>query len=155
MRELETRGLRVVARSSFYRTRPVGLARQPAFLNAVIGLEGGIAPGSLLRLAKALERQAGRRDLGPRGGPRPLDIDVLDFGGRRIGRAGSQRVAGRLLLPHPELTSRGFVLVPLAEVAPHWRHPLQGLGARQLLIRNPGLRRGILAVSRRPREPAA
>lgn len=143
--ELEAHGLRVVAKSQFFRTRPVGLARQPQFLNAVIGLDGGIAPGVLLRLAKKLERQAGRRSVGPRGGPRPLDIDILDHGGRQVGRPGRQRLAGRILLPHPEITTRGFVLVPLAEAGPEWRHPRLRLSAAQFLKRQPGLRRGVVA----------
>ena len=143
--ELEAHDLQIVARSRIYKTRPVGLTQQPAFLNAVVGLAGSIAPGTLLRLAKRIERQAGRRGIGPRGGPRPLDIDVLDFHGRQIGRPGPQRRPGQLLLPHPELTRRGFVLVPLAQAAPGWRHPRLRLGARALLKRNPGLGRGVEA----------
>ena len=143
--ELQTAGLRIVACSHTYRTRPVGLARQPAFLNVAIGIEGSIAPGALLRLAKRIERQAGRRGIGARGGPRPLDVDVLDFNGQRIGRAGSIRVTGQLLLPHPEIARRGFVLVPLAEAAPGWRHPYSRLSAATLLKRRPELRRGVVA----------
>lgn len=147
--ELEAHGLRAVARSRTYKTRPVGLLRQPAFFNAVVGLEGAMAPGVLLRLAKCLERRAGRKSVGPRGGPRPLDIDILDHGGRRIGRAGAVRIAGRILLPHPEIGRRGFVLVPLAEVSAGWRHPRLGVGAVTLLARNPGLRRGVEVLHRR------
>lgn len=146
LNELQAHKLLIVACSRIYRTRPVGLTQQPPFLNAVVGLSGSSSPGMLLRLAKRIERQAGRRGIGPRGGPRPLDVDVLDFNARQIGRKGSKRVAGQLLLPHPELTRRGFVLVPLAEVAPGWRHPRLRLSALALLKRHPGLRRGVVAL---------
>ena len=102
------------------------MAPQPRYLNAVVLVEAYIAPGALLRLLKRIERRAGGR-LGARnGGPRPLDIDILDYGGRRIGRPPRRRQRGRLILPHPEMHRRAFVLVPLLEVAPAWRHPRSG-----------------------------
>jgi 2-amino-4-hydroxy-6-hydroxymethyldihydropteridine diphosphokinase len=81
-----------------------------------------------------LERKAGRRAGRPQG-PRPLDIDILDYGGRRLGWPGRGRRRARLVLPHPEAHRRAFVLVPLAQVAPHWRHPVLGASARALLDR--------------------
>jgi 2-amino-4-hydroxy-6-hydroxymethyldihydropteridine diphosphokinase len=108
----------------------------------VIGIHGSIGPGALLRLLKRLERRAGRRMCG-HWKPRPLDLDILDFGGRIIGRRSRNRVAGRLLLPHPELHRRGFVLVPLMAAAPGWRHPVGGAHARQILARTRGLARGV------------
>ena len=131
---LAERGLKPLARSQFYVTKPVGGGRQPDFLNAVIRAPAGLAPLALLRLAKGLEHQAGRRP-GRRLGPRPLDIDILDYGGRRLGRPGAKRHVGRLILPHPELARRAFVLVPLAEIAPHWRHPVLGASATALIQR--------------------
>lgn len=135
--ELERAGLTLVARSQLYTTRPLGSRRQPPYVNAVAGFTGSIAPAALLRLAKQLERAAGRRTNG-RWSSRPLDIDILDFGGRILGRQqrrpGSRsRAAGRLVLPHPEMARRGFVLAPLAAVAPGWRHPVLGVGATELL----------------------
>jgi 2-amino-4-hydroxy-6-hydroxymethyldihydropteridine diphosphokinase len=140
--ELQQAGLVLLARSRGYRTKPVGPLHQPDFVNAVARFSGSFGPAALLRLAKALERRAGR-GIGPRGGPRPLDVDILAFGGRCIGCPSRRRAAGRLLLPHPEMCRRGFVLVPLAEVAPGWRHPARGLGARDMLRRAPHLRRGV------------
>jgi 2-amino-4-hydroxy-6-hydroxymethyldihydropteridine diphosphokinase len=97
----------------------------------------------LLRLAKRIERQAGRR-LGGHWGPRSLDIDVLDYGGRSYGSPSRRRRRGQLVLPHPEMHRRAFVLVPLLEVVPHWSHPALGATARTLLARlGPSHRRGV------------
>lgn len=159
--ELGRHGAVLVARSSFYTTAPLGPAGQPAYTNAVAEFVCPWAPAMLLRVAKRLERQAGRR-IGRRWGARPLDIDILAFGGRRIGwrarAAGpSRRLQRNLVLPHPELARRGFVLVPLAEIAPHWRHPVYGWTASARLRRDPALRRGVGAPVPGPRDdgPAA
>jgi 2-amino-4-hydroxy-6-hydroxymethyldihydropteridine diphosphokinase len=127
-------GVQELARSRFYRTKPVGGGRQPDFLNAVVATRTRLAPFQLLRLVKGLERQAGRRR-GQRSGPRPLDIDILDYGGRRLGWPGARRGHAQLPLPHPELHRRAFVLVPLSEIASGWRHPVLGASASALLGR--------------------
>ena len=132
--ELANAGLRLMAASHIYTTTPLGPGRQAPYLNAVLMLESHLAPAALLRLLKGLERRAGRR-FAPRWGPRCLDIDVLDYAGRRVGRPSRRRERGRLVLPHPELHSRAFVLVPLLEIAPHWRHPVLGVAGRTLLVR--------------------
>ncbi len=142
---LQVAGLEVVARSSLYETVPVGGVRQPLFLNAVLGVRGSVGPGALLRLLKRIERYAGRRANG-RWGPRPLDIDILDFGGRVVGCPRGTREAGRLVLPHPEVGRRGFVLVPLVEVAPRWHHPRLGTDAATMLARRPALARGVRRI---------
>jgi 2-amino-4-hydroxy-6-hydroxymethyldihydropteridine diphosphokinase len=151
-------GLPELARSHVYRTRPVGGGRQPDFLNAVLATRARVAPFQLLRLLKALERQAGRRP-GRRWGPRPLDIDILDYGGRRLGWPGARRGRARLILPHPELHRRAFVLVPLAEIAPAWRHPVLGASASALLPRlGARARPDVVAkalISRAPRAKSA
>jgi 2-amino-4-hydroxy-6-hydroxymethyldihydropteridine diphosphokinase len=134
VRELVAGGLAVVRASSLYTTAPLGLGRQSRYLNAVLAVEGSLAPAAVLRLVKQIERQAGRR-LGRHWGPRPLDIDVLDHGHKRIGRSQARRRPGQLLLPHPEMHRRAFVLVPLQEIAPSWRHPRLGVGAATLLAR--------------------
>jgi 2-amino-4-hydroxy-6-hydroxymethyldihydropteridine diphosphokinase len=132
--ELARAGLAIVRASRVYPTAPVGPGLQASYLNSVLLIETDIAPGALLRLLKGIERQAGRR-FGRRWGPRSLDIDVLDYGGRRFGWPPGRRERGRLVLPHPELHRRAFVLVPLLEIAPHWRHPALGVSARTLLAR--------------------
>ncbi|KAB2912168.1 MAG: 2-amino-4-hydroxy-6-hydroxymethyldihydropteridine diphosphokinase [Hyphomicrobiaceae bacterium] len=139
-RELEAAGVRIVGASRAYSTAPLGTGRQARYLNAVIRVEARLGPGMLLRLVKGLERRAGRR-LGRHWGPRPLDVDLLDWGGRRIGRPGRRRDQGRLILPHPEMHARAFVLVPLLEIAPGWVHPVLGVPGRTLLARL-GARRG-------------
>ena len=148
-RELQRCGFEVLAQSRTFCSPPMGPVRQNSYHNTVIGVRGSIAPAALLRLVKRLERAAGRR-LGVRWGPRPLDIDILSFGGRIIGHPASQTRPGTLILPHPGIPHRGFVLVPLAEAAPHWRHPILGLRATELLARQPHLSRGIIAVPRQP-----
>jgi 2-amino-4-hydroxy-6-hydroxymethyldihydropteridine diphosphokinase len=97
--------------SGLYRTSPVGGPPQPDFLNAVVVGETRLAPLELLGLLKRLERESGRRPGGPRNGPRPLDLDLLLYGARRV----SLR---HLRVPHPRMTRRLFVLVPLAELTP-------------------------------------
>ena len=129
--ELSLAGLRIVRSSRIYATAPVGPGRQAPYLNAVLLIEANVAPGALLRILKRIERRAGRR-LGPLWGPRCLDIDALDYAGRRWAPPRRRR-EGRLILPHPEMPS-AFVLVPLP-VAAHWRHPAFGIAGRTLLAR--------------------
>jgi 2-amino-4-hydroxy-6-hydroxymethyldihydropteridine diphosphokinase len=133
-RELSCAGLHILASSHIYDTAPLGPGRQAPYLNAVLLLQAHVAPAALLRLVKRIERRAGRR-LGARWGPRCLDIDILDYGGRRLGWPQRRRQRGRLILPHPEMHARSFVLVPLLEVDPHWRHPALAVAGRTLLTR--------------------
>jgi 2-amino-4-hydroxy-6-hydroxymethyldihydropteridine diphosphokinase len=132
--ELAAAGFRNLRYSRVYATLPLGLGRQARYLNAVLSMEGSLAPGALLRLVKGIERRAGRR-IGRHWGPRCLDIDVLDCGGRRVGWPPRRRERDRLILPHPEMHLRPFVLVPLLEVDRHWRHPALGVSGRTLLMR--------------------
>jgi 2-amino-4-hydroxy-6-hydroxymethyldihydropteridine diphosphokinase len=141
--ELSRAGMRMLASSHTYDTLPLGPGRQSPYLNAVLLLEAHLAPAELLRLIKRIERSAGRR-LGSRWGPRCLDIDVLDYGSRRLGWPKGRRQRGSLVLPHPEMHKRAFVLVPLLEIDPHWHHPALAASGRMLLARLPRAnRRGI------------
>lgn len=137
LRELEREGIAIVRASNLYVTRSLGDTPQPRYLNAVLHARAAMAPGQLLRLLKRIERRAGRTATRAMA-PRALDIDILDYGGRRLGwlpRRPRQR--GRLVLPHPEMHVRAFVLVPLQEVSPAWRHPVLGRTAKELLARLP------------------
>ncbi|TVQ52247.1 MAG: 2-amino-4-hydroxy-6-hydroxymethyldihydropteridine diphosphokinase [Spirulina sp. DLM2.Bin59] len=110
-------GLKVVASSPWYRTAPVG-PPQPDYLNGCALLKTTLDPEDLLNHLLGIEQQFGRvrRE---RWGPRSLDLDLLFYGDRTLDLP-------HLTLPHPRMGDRPFVLVPLADIAPHWQHPHQG-----------------------------
>jgi 2-amino-4-hydroxy-6-hydroxymethyldihydropteridine diphosphokinase len=113
VRRLPDHGVAVLAASSVYDTEPVGeVLEQPEFLNACLRIETVLGPEELLDAGKAVERELGREPGGPRHGPRPIDVDVLLLGDL-------VHASPRLRLPHPEATSRRFVLVPLLELDPN------------------------------------
>jgi len=119
----------VVARSRPYLTAPVGgPPGQPDYVNAVIAFrpaEAALGPADLLALLLDLERLHGR-ERRIAWDARTLDLDLLAWGHLRVATAG-------LTLPHPRLGERAFVLVPLADVMPQWRHPVSGAGLNELL----------------------
>jgi 2-amino-4-hydroxy-6-hydroxymethyldihydropteridine diphosphokinase len=115
--ELERRDVVVVASSSVYETAPQGeVLDQPDFLNACLAIDTALGPEQLLDACKEVERALGRVPGGPRHGPRPIDVDVLLLGNR-------VHSSDRLTLPHPEATSRRFVLEPLLELEPELTLP--------------------------------
>jgi 2-amino-4-hydroxy-6-hydroxymethyldihydropteridine diphosphokinase len=104
--------VRLLARSSDYRTPPWGIEDQPAFVNLCIAVETSLTPRALLARAQAVERALGRERADERRwGPRPVDIDLIAYDDLALEEAD-------LMLPHPRLFERAFVLVPLAEIAP-------------------------------------
>jgi 2-amino-4-hydroxy-6-hydroxymethyldihydropteridine diphosphokinase len=114
---LPDRGVEVLASSSVYETEPVGLVLdQRDFYNACLRVRAAFAPEDLLDACKEVERSLGREGGGPRHGPRPIDVDVLLL-------AGVEFSSPRLTLPHPEVLSRRFVLVPLLELDPELTLP--------------------------------
>ena len=109
---LRARGIEVEAVSSFYATEPVGeVLDQPDFLNAAVRIRTDLEPGALLDACKAVEAERGRSFEAPRHSPRPLDVDLLLLGDLEL-------QTERLRLPHREVTTRRFVLVPLLELDP-------------------------------------
>lgn len=117
----------VDAISSFYETAPVGLVEQPDFLNAVVALRTALPPQELMTELLRVEQQHGRDRGAPvPKGPRTLDLDLLSYGEIVM-------ETPTLTLPHPSLAERRFVLVPLTEFAPQWRHPVSGKTAAILL----------------------
>jgi 2-amino-4-hydroxy-6-hydroxymethyldihydropteridine diphosphokinase len=125
---LSEHGVEVEALSSAYETEPVGeILDQPDFLNAVVRIATDLEPEALLDLCKAIEVEQGRMLGGSRHGPRPLDVDLLLIEDVEL-------ATERLTLPHPELTARRFVLVPLLELEPELRLP-DGTSLREALER--------------------
>ena len=118
-------GVRAV--SSFYDTEPVGNVAQPRFLNAALLVETELKPEALMRELLGVERSMGRERVGAVAkGPRVIDLDLLLYGDWVLW-------SEELMLPHPAMAERRFVLEPLAEIAPAWVHPVLGVTVRGLL----------------------
>lgn len=122
-------GSHVLAASSWLQTEPVGPIEQPAFLNGAAALQTTLSPKRLMAELLRIELEHGRdRTSGQRWGPRTLDLDLLLFGTRVVSEDG-------VTVPHPRLTEREFVLVPLAEIAPHAEIPGLGVTVGEALDR--------------------
>jgi 2-amino-4-hydroxy-6-hydroxymethyldihydropteridine diphosphokinase len=119
----------VLGRSSWYRSEPVPRSDQPWFVNGVAAVATALEPAALLAQLLAVEGRFGRLR-GARNAARVLDLDLLDYDGAILDTRS-------LILPHPRLQQRRFVLMPLRELAPHWRHPVLGQTAAELLRRLP------------------
>jgi 2-amino-4-hydroxy-6-hydroxymethyldihydropteridine diphosphokinase len=122
--ELAQNGVVPAQISAFYATPAWPDPADPSYVNAVAQVETILAPDALMARLHAVERKFGR-ERGLRNAPRTLDLDLLDYDGRIEG--------GPPVLPHPRIESRGFVLVPLADVAPSWKHPVSGRNVPALL----------------------
>jgi 2-amino-4-hydroxy-6-hydroxymethyldihydropteridine diphosphokinase len=127
---LQANGVRIVRRSRWYRSAPVPPSGQPPFVNGVAEVATDLPPGDLLSLLHRIEAELGRvrRE---RNEARVLDLDLLAYGGR-ISAPGEVPE-----LPHPRLADRAFVVLPLADVAPAWRHPVSGLSPAEMAARLP------------------
>lgn len=115
--------------SSLYETEPVDFLDQGWFLNAAAEIETELAPEVLMRLLLEIERSMGRERRIPKG-PRLIDIDILLYGNNSVR-------SPELKIPHPRMTERRFVLVPLAEIAPDLRHPVFKKTIAELLALTP------------------
>jgi 2-amino-4-hydroxy-6-hydroxymethyldihydropteridine diphosphokinase len=128
LRWLDRGGIRLKKASRLLVSAPFGVTDQPPFVNAVAEVETRLGPEPLLARLHLIERMAGRRR-NLRWGPRTLDLDLLDYHGL------VQPPPARPVLPHPGIPERIFVLAPIAEIAPRWRHPVTRLTAAAMLRR--------------------
>jgi len=119
-------GTRVIARSSLYRSAPVGHIEQPDFVNAVISVETTLSAAALLEHLQQIERSQGRTRGEAQWGPRILDLDLLLFGDAEIDDPD-------LTVPHPGIGARNFVLLPLREIAPGLVIPNLGRLSEQVI----------------------
>ncbi|MEE4310704.1 MAG: 2-amino-4-hydroxy-6-hydroxymethyldihydropteridine diphosphokinase [candidate division KSB1 bacterium] len=119
----------VFRKSSVFHTEPWGYTEQAYFLNAVLEIRTTLDSRELLSVVKQIEKRIGRKK-SFRWGPRVIDIDIISFGNERIGTKG-------LVIPHPEMHLRKFVLVPLAEIAPFFIHPVHNESIWRLLVQSP------------------
>jgi 2-amino-4-hydroxy-6-hydroxymethyldihydropteridine diphosphokinase len=128
LQRLEEQGIRIVRRSHWYRSAPVPLSDQPWFINGVAEVDPGpdLIPADLLNRLHEVEASFGRTR-SRRNEARILDLDLIDFEGR-VTAEGS-----RPELPHPRAGERAFVLLPLQELAPDWRHPVTGEAIEELI----------------------
>jgi len=146
---LEARGIAVAARSRWRRSPAFPPGAGPDYVNGAAALATGLSPGAVLDALHAVERELGR-DRRRRWEARVCDLDLLACGDlvlpdRETARkwialppeAAAERAPAGLVLPHPRLHERGFVLAPLADIAPDWRHPILGLSVREMLAALP------------------
>ena len=135
---LKPSGIALVKASRIYRSEAWPDANDPPFANAVAEVTTELQPEALLAALHGIEQSFGRVR-GTRNAPRTLDLDVLDYAGRVE--------EGPPVLPHPRMEARPFVLVPLAEIAPDWRHPISGRTAGELLSELRGAGRDVVPLS--------
>lgn len=121
---------RVKKISTLAETLPVGIKDQPKFLNAVVEIDTDFTPKELMEELLRIEKEMGRTRTGPKGGPREIDLDIVAYAQEAISEEGIE-------VPHPRMHERRFVLAPLAELVPDWRHPRLRLTAKELLAKLP------------------
>ena len=113
-------------------TTPFGKQDQPSYINAVARIETRLRPLDLLRVLRSIERATGR-ERRERWGERTLDLDILDYNGVVVEDGAEQSADAELVLPHPAISDREFVLAPIAQIAPRWKHPVTGQTAKAML----------------------
>ena len=145
LKALQLRGIRIVAQSALYQTPCFPAGAGPDFVNAVIEVAPEVSPEKLLEILHAVENSLGRERVSRWAG-RTCDLDVLAYGARILPNGPQFEywrdlpperqvvdAPDRLILPHPRLQDRAFALIPLADIAPDWLHPVSGLTVTQML----------------------
>lgn len=125
LRSLPMRGVNVLRTSNWYETAPIPISDQPWFVNGVAVVETNLVPADLLRTLHDIEHEFAR-ERSRLNAARTLDLDLIDYQGQVI-------PSGEVILPHPRLQERAFVLYPLRDVAPAWYHPISGLSIAELI----------------------
>jgi 2-amino-4-hydroxy-6-hydroxymethyldihydropteridine diphosphokinase len=124
------RGLRVLARSPWYESAPVPPSDQPWYVNGVVRVATALSPAEVLSELHRIEAELGRQRV-ERNEARSVDLDILAFGKMILNGPAPP------IVPHPRMAERAFVLLPLADVAPDWRHPATGERISDLIARLP------------------
>lgn len=119
-------GISIEACSPWYESRPIPASEQPNFVNGVAAVSCPLTPHTMLEACQGIENAAGRVHPAPANAARTLDIDIIDWNGVSIQEAA-------LEIPHPRLAERLFVLGPLRDIAPDWRHPVTGIAIAELV----------------------
>lgn len=130
LKSMKDKGITVGNRSAWFRSAPIPASDQPWFVNGVATLRTDLPPQALLQALHDIEADYGRLR-STRNASRTLDLDLLAYDDFIVDEPDGLR------LPHPRLAERAFVLLPMMEVAPGWRHPLTGLTAAEMLARLP------------------
>jgi len=131
LKALDGAGVRVLRRARWYKSAPVPLSDQPWFINGIAEIETELTSTEVLARLHAIEAGFGRVR-GVRNAARVLDLDLIAYGDEVADGAG-----GGGTVPHPRMAERAFVLLPLAELAPGWRHPATGTGIAELVAALP------------------
>ena len=116
--------IKILKSSSYYESLSWPNPNNPKFLNIVLEIETDFSPLELINKCKEIEKKLGRKRL-PKNSPRECDIDIIDFRNKKI--------IGDLILPHPRMNDRNFVLLPLFEINKDWKHPILKVNIRELI----------------------
>jgi len=136
LESLSNAGLTIAARSRWYKSAPVPVSDQPWFVNAVAQVKTAMAPEALMGLLLNTEEALGRSRTEPNA-PRTVDLDLLAYGEATLPPEGGAKGALGLIVPHPRMFERAFVLLPLRDIAPNWHHPVLGFGMDEMIANLP------------------
>lgn len=132
---LSTKGIGILAHSPWYESAPVPASDQPWYINGVVSVTTNLPPHDLVKTVLSVEAELGRRRSIPNAA-RTIDIDVLAYGDDII-EANHNTNVSDVIIPHPRMHSRAFVVLPLADIAPDWHHPVTGTHIQELVEKLP------------------